>query len=913
MDKLLLIDGNSIMNRAFYGIMGRNILQTPDGIYTNAIYGFLQILFKTVEDMEPTHIAIAFDLKGPTKRHKIYPEYKAGRSETPEELVMQFPLIKDVLKAMNIRIFELEGYEADDILGTLSKQNDNKLEIEILTGDKDYFQLIDNNISVILPRTRGGTTENEFYDVKRIEKEYGIKPIDFVEIKGLQGDTSDNIPGVPGIGEKTALKLIQEYKNIDGLYLAIKENKDNLSPKQKENIIQFKEQAYLSKELGEIDIKTPIKYSLDYLKILAWDNNEVFNLFYKLHLNKFIERFGLKDKIDSTSIELEEFTEAQSHLKKLPEFQVVTDIKEIEKIFKENKKNSFSYNVKIEENINIFKRKITNIDILFFDSKKDENFNEIKPKDRTNIIYNISLIDSKDKEYKEALKLVFLNDLYKIGYDVKLEYIPLLESKLDIYIDFDVKIGSYLLNSVENRYTINDLMFKFFNLDIVEFLPKTGKQQSLFEEEEKDYSVYFYLLLYPKILSDLKQDNMLELFLDIEMPLTKVLADIQYQGINVDEKKLSDFGKILEKEIDKLTKEIYKLAGEEFNINSPQQVGNILFEKLGLKYIKKTKTGYSTDVETLNKLINEHPIIEQILEYRKYTKLNSTYVQGLIPYINEDTKKIHSYFHQTVTATGRISSTDPNLQNIPTRTEMGKELRKAFAASKENILIDADYSQIELRVLASMSGDEEMIDAFNKKQDIHSATASKIFNIPIEKITSDDRRNAKAVNFGIIYGISDYGLAEQTGLPFNIAKEYIKDYLDRYKGVSQYMQEKQDEARDLGYVSTLFKRRRYIPEMKSPKYMIREFGKRAAMNAPIQGTAADIMKIAMIRIYNRLRQEKLKSKIILQIHDEILIDTMKTEEEKVKKILEEEMKKAANLKVDLDIDIQVGKTWYDTH
>lgn len=912
MDKLLLIDGNSIMNRAFYGIMGRNILQTPDGIYTNAIYGFLQILFKTVEDMEPTHIAIAFDLKGPTKRHEIYSEYKAGRSETPDELVMQFPIIKDVLKAMNIRIFELEGYEADDILGTLSKQNGD-LEIEILTGDRDYFQLIDNNISVILPRTRGGVTENEFYDVKRIEKEFGIKPIDFIETKGLQGDTSDNIPGIPGIGEKTALKLIQEYKNIDGLYNAIKENKDNLSPKQKENIINFKEQAYLSKKLGEIDINVPIKYKVDELLKEEWNNVEVFNLFYKLHLNKFIERFGLKDKIDSNTVELEEFTEAQSYLKKLPEFQLVINLKEIEEVFKENKKNSFSYNVKIEDNINIFKRKITNIDIIFFDSKKNESFEDILVKDRTNIIYNISLLNFSETEYKQALEVIFINELYKIGYDVKLEYIPLLNLDLDTYINFDVKIGSYLLNSIENRYAIKDLMFKFFNLNIADFLPKENKQQSMFEEAETDYSVYFYTLLFPRILLDLKKDGMLELFLEMEMPLTKVLADIQFQGIFVDKNKLLDFGKILENEISKLTKEIYEIAGEDFNINSPQQVGNILFEKLGLKYIKKTKTGYSTDVETLNKLVDEHPIIEKILEYRKYTKLNSTYVQGLIPYINEETNKIHSYFHQTITATGRISSTDPNLQNIPTRTEMGKELRKSFTASKNNILIDADYSQIELRVLASMSNDEEMIDAFNKKQDIHSATASKIFNIPIEEITSDDRRNAKAVNFGIIYGISDYGLAEQTGLPFNIAKEYIKDYLERYKGVDKYMQEKQDEAKTLGYVSTLFNRRRYIPEMKSPKYMIREFGKRAAMNAPIQGTAADIMKIAMIKIYNRLKQADLKSKIILQIHDEILIDTVKDEEIKVKKVLEEEMKKAASLKVGLDIDIQVGKTWYDTH
>lgn len=913
MDKLLLIDGNSIMNRAFYGIMGRNILQTPDGIYTNAIYGFLQILFKTVEEMEPSHIAIAFDLKGPTKRHEIYSEYKAGRHATPDELSMQFPIIKNVLKAMNIKIFELEGYEADDILGTLSKQNGNKIEVEILTGDRDYFQLIDNNISVILPRTRGGITENEYYDVRRIEKEYGIKPIDFIEIKGLQGDTSDNIPGVPGIGEKTALKLIKEYKNIDGLYDAIEKNKDNLSPKQKENIINFKEQAYLSKKLGEININTPITYTTEDLLKEEWNNTEVFNLFYKLHLNKFIERFNLKDKIDVNAIEVENFTEAQSYLKKLPEFKTIKNVNEIEKIFKENKKNSYSYNVKLETNINIFKRKILNIDILFFDSKQNNNFNDITIKNRDNIIYNISLQEFNEIDYKKAIEIIFVNKLYKVGYDVKLEYLSILTLGLETYIDFDIKIGSYLLNSTENRYNIKDLMFKFFNLDVSEFLPKEIKQQSMFEEEEKDFSTYFYMLLFPRILSDLKKDGMLELFLEMEMPLAKVLVNMQVEGILVNKKKLLDFGNILENKIEILIKEIYEIAGEEFNINSPQQVGNILFEKLGLKYIKKTKTGYSTDVETLNKLVGKHPIIEKILEYRKHAKLNSTYVQGLIPYINESTNKIHSYFHQTITATGRISSTDPNLQNIPTRTDMGKELRKAFTASENNILIDADYSQIELRVLASMSNDEEMVDAFNKKQDIHSATASKIFNIPIEKVSSNDRRNAKAVNFGIIYGISDYGLAEQTGLPFNIAKKYIKDYLDKYKGVSEYMEEKQNEAKELGYVSTMFNRRRYIPEMKSPKYMIREFGKRAAMNAPIQGTAADIMKIAMIKIYNRLKEEKLESKIILQIHDEILIDTVKSEEEKVRQILDEEMKKAVSLKVVLDIDIQVGKTWFDTH
>lgn len=912
MDKLLLIDGNSIMNRAFYGIMGRNILQTPDGIYTNAIYGFLQILFKTMEDFNPKYIAVAFDLKGPTKRHEIFEEYKAGRSETPDELKSQFPIIKEILDAMKIKRFELEGYEADDILGTIAKQNKEKLDVEILTGDRDYFQLIEDNISVILPRTRAGVTEDEYYDIKRIEKEFGIKPIDFIEIKGLQGDTSDNIPGVPGVGEKTALKLIQEFGSIDKLYEKLEDGSAKFSPKQKENLIEFKEQAYLSKELGKIDIDVPIKYSLPDIVVEEWNYLEVFNLFFKLQLNKFIERFKLKEKLEEEGLVSKEFTESQNLLENIPKIINIElnkdNISEIEEIFSKNKMNSFTYSVYVDKPQELFKRRINRLQLLFFNksNKKDEYNHDSK-------IYNFNLNELEFEEYKKVLEIIFLNDLFKLGYDIKKEQFALNSIGVKENINFDLRIAAYLLNSIENRYSIKDLCFKYFNLDVAEYLPKESKQQSLFDEEEVDNSTYFQYLLYPKILSDLEKDSMLDLFNDIEMPLSRILVEMQIQGISVDKEKLLEFGKLLEKEIDRLNKEIIELAGEDFNINSPQQVGTILFEKLGLPFVKKTKTGYSTDVETLNKLIEEHEIVEKILEYRKYTKLNSTYVQGLIPYINNETGKIHSYFHQTVVATGRLSSTEPNLQNIPTRSEMGKELRKAFTASKGNILIDADYSQIELRVLASMSDDKEMIDAFNKGQDIHSSTASRIFNIPMEELSSDDRRNAKAVNFGIIYGISDYGLAEQTGLPFHVAKKYIKDYLDKYKGVAKYMKDKQEEAKTVGYVKTLFNRRRYVPEIISPKYMIVEFGKRAAMNAPIQGTAADIMKIAMIRISDRIKKENLESRIILQIHDEILIDTVKSEEEIVKKILKEEMKKAAELKVELDVDIQVGNTWYDTH
>ena len=912
MDKLLLIDGNSIMNRAFYGIMGRNILQTPDGIYTNAIYGFLQILFKTMEDFDPKYVAVAFDLKGPTKRHEIFEEYKAGRSETPEELKSQFPLIKEILDAMKIKRFEIEGYEADDILGTIAKKEKDKLDIEILTGDRDYFQLIEDNISVILPRTRAGVTEDEYYDIKRIEKEFGIKPIDFIEIKGLQGDTSDNIPGVPGIGEKTALKLIQEFGSIDKIYEKLEDGSAKFSPKQKENLIEFKKQAYLSKELGKIDITVPLEYSIEDIVVEEWDSLAVFNLFFKLQLNKFIERFKLKEKLEEEGLVSEEFTESQNLLENIPKSINIelnkNNISEIEEIFSKNKMNSFTYSVYVDKSQELFKRRINRLQLLFFNksNKKDEYSHDSK-------IYNFNLNELEFEEYKKVLEIIFLNDLFKLGYDIKKEQFALNSIGIKENINFDLRIAAYLLNSIENRYSIKDLCFKYFNLDVAEYLPKESKQQSLFDEEEVDNSTYFQYLLYPKILSDLEKDSMLDLFNDIEMPLSRILVEMQIQGISVDKEKLLEFGKLLEKEIDRLNKEIVELAGEDFNINSPQQVGTILFEKLGLPFVKKTKTGYSTDVETLNKLIEEHEIVEKILEYRKYTKLNSTYVQGLIPYINNETGKIHSYFHQTVVATGRLSSTEPNLQNIPTRSEMGKELRKAFTASKGNILIDADYSQIELRVLASMSDDKEMIDAFNKGQDIHSSTASRIFNIPMEELSSDDRRNAKAVNFGIIYGISDYGLAEQTGLPFHVAKKYIKDYLEKYKGVAKYMKDKQEEAKTVGYVKTLFNRRRYVPEIISPKYMIVEFGKRAAMNAPIQGTAADIMKIAMIRISDRIKKENLESRIILQIHDEILIDTVKSEEEIVKKILKEEMKKAAELKVELDVDIQVGNTWYDTH
>ena len=903
MKKLVLVDGNSIMNRAFYGIMGSKMLTTKDGKYTNAVYGFLAILFKLIEDKNPEYMAVAFDLKAPTARHKMYEGYKANRHGMPDELKEQMPIIKDVLRAMNIDIIEKEGYEADDILGTLSCYGEKQgLEVTILSGDRDTFQLATDKVTIRIPRTKAGKTETEEYNREKIKRVYGLEPKQLIEVKGLQGDTSDNIPGVPGIGEKTALLLIQKYGSIEKLYNSIEKGKDDLKGKQREKIANNKELAMLSKTLGTINLKVPIEDTLENLKVEEWDKPKVLELFKELNFNRYIERFGLKDE-EKPKLDLKD-------LFKIEEVK----IEELAQILENQDKLIYYIETKQDENPEkIVKEKITSISIYLSDKNK--------------AIY--SKIENEEKI--SYLKEIFeKEEIKKVGINLSRDYILLKQLGIDLNgIFYDVQISAYILNPTENKITIDKLSKDFIELDIDEYLNINGAQENkeeqmtLFSNDELQEnrvdvnkygtSVKAYAISKIKEVTTKKLNEIgaMELFTKIDMPTVEVLSNMQWNGMYVDEEELNKFGNELKQNIEILTKEIYELAGEEFNINSTKQLGVILFEKMKLPIIKKTKSGYSTDVDVLEKLKREDPIISKILDYRQLMKLNSTYVEGLKPYINPKTKRIHSFFHQTITATGRISSTEPNLQNIPTRFELGKRVRKIFKPAEEKVYIDSDYSQIELRVLAHISQDEHMIEAFKNNEDIHKQAASKVFKTPLDEVTSTQRSNAKAVNFGIVYGISDYGLSEQLGISIKKAKQYINEYLEQYSGIKKFMEDITEKAKEQGYVETLFNRRRYIPELKSNNYMVRQFGARVAMNTPIQGTAADIMKIAMINVYNEIKKRGLKSKIVLQIHDEMMIEAPISEVDEIKKIVVELMQSATKLDVPLIAQISEADNWYD--
>lgn len=899
MEKLVVIDGNSILNRAFYGIMSSKMLQTADGTYTNAVYGFLAIMFKILEDVKPEYLAVAFDVKHPTKRHEMYKEYKGTRKGMPDELAVQMPIIKNVLKTMNIKVIELPGYEADDILGTLAKYSEKQgVDTILLTGDRDSFQLASNHITIRIPRTKAGKTEVEDFDRNKILEVYGLEPEQLIEVKGLMGDTSDNIPGVPGVGEKTALNLIKEFANIDSIYEKLENGENVAKGKLKENLEANKDLAILSRELGRIDVNAPIEKELSTLKIQEWNRKEVYEIFKELRFNKYIERFNLEN---SDTVEEKDATN-------LFEYEELEEInKVVEVLIKIAKTNELVYSFEtkdVADNSLIIKKTIEYVNVY------DQELNKI---------YSF-------KFDKELIKDIFENEeVKKIAYRVKTDYILLhqygIKAKNMMY---DAKIAAYILNSTSNAYTLEDIAKQYLDMDIVEYtkVEEKEEQTSLFDmvenvQEEKskaDYkhALYTYVIAAskPKLLEELQKINSLELFNDIEMPVATILAEMQIEGVYVDEKEIIKYGETLKKHIEELRIDIYKLADEEFNINSPKQLGVILFEKLNLTPSKKTKSGYSTDVDALEKLKGDHPIIEKILEYRQLAKLNSTYVEGMIPFINLKTGRVHTFFHQTITATGRLSSTEPNLQNIPTRTELGKKLRKVFKAEEGKIFLDADYSQVELRVLAHMSGDQTMIDAFNSGADIHTISASQVFKVPVEEVSKQLRSKAKAVNFGIVYGISEFGLAEQIDIKRNEAKQYIEQYLETYHGIRDFMADVVEEAKRKGYVQTIFNRRRYIPELSSNNYMVRKFGDRAAMNTPIQGTAADIMKIAMIKVYNELNNRGLKSKIVLQIHDELLLEVPLEEKEEVANLLKDCMESAATLKVPLSVEVEEGKNWY---
>lgn len=782
--------------------------------------------------------------------------------------------------------------------GTLSKYGEKKgLEVIILSGDRDTFQLATDKVTIRIPHTKAGKTETEEFNREKIKEKYGIEPQQLIDVKGLQGDASDNIPGVPGIGEKTALFLIQKYGSIENLYTTIEKEEDELKGKQREKVINNKELAILSKTLGTINIEVPIEDTLEDFKIEEWDKQKVLEIFKELNFKRFIERFSLEESAKESKME-----EKREIFKKANKSK-----EEIIELIKAKKQICFFANTKPDNKCDkIIKEKIKALSI----------YNE-----EENAAYYIPIKDDELLQFKE----IFEDEkIKKISIDLNKIYILLKQESINIKgMDYDIGIASYILNSTNNKIKIENLIEQYLEIDTNNILDKKEQQQiNLFEnieteninQEEKDrYMLYAYAINEIKkiTLKELEKIKGLDLFYNIDMPTVEVLSDMQANGMYLDEKELSAFGEELTEKLEELTKKIYEKSGEEFNINSTKQLGEVLFEKMKLPVIKKTKNGYSTDVDVLEKLKKEDPIIELILEYRQLMKLNSTYVEGLKPFINSKTERIHSFFHQTITATGRISSTEPNLQNIPTRFELGKRIRKAFKPEQGKIYIDADYSQIELRILAAISEDEHMIEAFKEGQDIHKQAASKVFKTPIDEVTKEQRSNAKAVNFGIVYGISDFGLGEQLGISRKKAKQYIDEYLEQYSGIKQFMNDITESAKEKGYVETLFNRRRYIPELKSNNYMVRQFGARAAMNTPIQGTAADIMKIAMIKVFRKLKSEGLQSKIVLQVHDEMMIEVPENEVEKVKIILKESMENATKLKVPLIAEISEARNWYD--
>ncbi len=872
MEKLLIIDGNSILNRAYYGI---RMLNAPDGTPTNAVYGFLNILFKHLEGEKPDYLCVAFDVKEKTFRHKMYDLYKAQRKPAPEDFLVQLPLIKEVLQSLNCACIEKPGYEADDLIGTVSRLCEERgIECQILTGDKDDLQLASENTVIKLVITRMGKTDTTDYRASEVMEKYGVTPSEFIDVKGLMGDPSDNIPGVKGIGEKTAFSLIKEYKSIAAIYERLDEIDVTESVRKK--LVADKEGALLSRTLAEIDRNVPMEFDFEGFRCKPYDAEKASQLFTRLNFKSFLKKLDLPAEVK---------TEAEPIHGKLKK-------------------------IKADELSGLLTDKIC----YMLDKTAERLYVTENGKD----IYSAEISDNLIKE-------VFENEsIKKCGYNIKEDIIYLAEKGIEFKnTGFDVMLAAYLADPSGSDYSPEGLCFKYLGKELsstdikaeddgqivmnLDSEDKSDEGQSFADKTAAIYELYSFFA------KKLKDDGQEELYYGIELPLTEVLADMQLTGVYVDKEALRSFGDKLSMRIENLTSEIYDAAGESFNINSPKQLSVILFEKLGLPGGKKTKSGYSTGAEVLNKLADKHPIVQMILEFRQLSKLKSTYVDGLLPMINPKTGRIHSSFNQTVTATGRISSTEPNLQNIPVRTELGREIRRMFTAESDNdCLVDADYSQIELRVLAHMSDDENMKAAFTENIDIHTQTASQVFGVPIDMVDSVMRFRAKAVNFGIVYGIGAFSLAQDLKIPVKEADAYIKQYLHHYPNVDEYMKKAIDDARKTGYAVTMMGRRRNIPELKASNKNVQAFGERVAMNAPIQGSAADIIKAAMVKVYKRLKRENLKSKLILQVHDELIIEAPNNEKDAVRKLLKEEMEGAAKLSVPLVVDMNDGKSWYDT-
>ncbi|MFT4451517.1 DNA polymerase I [Parvimonas sp. G1425] len=875
MKKILLIDGSSLIFRAFYAI--RN-LTTKDGVFVNGVYGFLNMYYKALELINPTHVFVAFDKGSKTFRHNEFADYKGTRDNAPNEITYQFGILKDLLSSMNVNYLELDEYEADDILGTIAKLAQKEgFEVDIFTGDRDYLQLIDDNIFVYL--TKKGISEIKLMNTESVLEDFGLSPKQLIDVKALQGDSSDNIPGVKGVGEKTALKLIQEYGSLENLY----ENLGNLKGKLKENLENERDKAYLSRCLGEIFLNVPIDRNIEDFEIKDVNSDEYIEKLEKLEFKSIINKHFKDIKKNNT-------VKSNQNI----DFEVIEFSEIFEKI-----KNDESISIKFFSDEGYIYRKKFYIGIY-------SNFN------------NKAYIC---KEFKLSDFERFCNlDIEIIGYDIKEELFFALKNNLEFKNYEDVMILEYLIDSNKGNYDILKVSNEILHLEILDLKEMFGKgknKKTFFELEEGiifkfiSQNVFAISGLYDIFIEKAKENNLISLYENVEKPLVKVLADMEKTGVLVDRNKIIELNEEYSKLAYLYEQKVYELAGEVFNLNSPKQLGVILFEKMGLPIVKKTKTGYSTDVEVLEKLSKKHEIADYILKYRSLNKLISTYLDGILEYIMDD-GRVRTSFKQMITATGRLSSVDPNLQNIPIRSEEGKNIRKVFVADKNKVFIDADYSQIELRVLAHLSKDSVMIESFKNDLDIHYKTASEVFGVPIDEVTDNQRRSAKAVNFGIVYGISDYGLSKDLNITRNEAREYIDGYLNTYPRIKNYMEEIVDRAKKDGFVTTILDRKRYIPEINSKNFNIRSFGERIALNTPIQGSAADIIKLAMIKVYERLKLEKVNAKLILQIHDELIIECEENEKEIVKKILKDSMENVYKLDLPLKVDVCEGRNWYES-
>ncbi len=888
-EKIVLIDGHSILNRAFYGLPD---LTNSAGLHTNAIYGFLNIMFKILEEEKPQYLTVAFDVHAPTFRHEIYKEYKGTRKPMPEELREQVPVLKETLRAMDVCLVEKEGLEADDLLGTIAQKAEKEgMEVSLVSGDRDLLQIASEHIRIRIPKTKGGRTEIEDYYAKDVLAAYQVDPQGFIDLKALMGDTADNIPGVPKVGQKTAAELMVRFGSLENIYAHVEEiEKKSIRESLKEN----RELARLSRTLATINVHAELDYSFAQARVGDFYNDRAYACFQRLGFKQYLARFGEKEHAKEKKDAVCAMTE-------------VTDEEGLHRVIGEAQAGEYA----------------AVSALLLADGEKEGLVMVIVTDEehawlvRTPALPIAAIRAAAGSLAGQAQRCVI------VSFDCKELYpqLALGEGRTSSELGghfFDTRLAAYLLNPLKNDYAPEDIAGEYAGMSVAGYAERFGKRGKREAYEQKEEEMLSYLcetarsgyLAYPELKKKLAETGMEKLFREIEMPLSYVLCDMEEAGIRIRPEELRVYADTLAEQIAVLEKKIYEQAGETFNINSPKQLGEILFGKMQLQGGKKTKTGYSTAADVLEKLAADHPIVADILQYRALAKLKSTYADGLSAYADEN-DRIHSTFNQTITATGRISSTEPNLQNIPMRTELGRLIRKVFIPRDGYLFMDADYSQIELRILAHMSEDAELIEAYHQEQDIHRITASKVFHTPFEEVTDLQRRGAKAVNFGIVYGISSFGLSQDLSISRKEASEYIEEYFKTYPGIKAFLDRAVADAKKKGYSTTMYGRRRPIPELKSSNFMQRQFGQRVAMNAPIQGTAADIMKIAMIHVFDRLREEKLKSRLILQIHDELLIETAPEEEARVREILSGEMRHAADLSVELAVDLHTGTNWYE--